>query len=135
MRKGIGPQNLGAPKSSPITKGYSPLKKLSDPGDKYKTGELIDETDHEEQVYSTTNKDEYSDKPGAGYNVENISEIQEDEKGQYMTTLDESEHIAPSSFRKNPPRTKKKISNWNIGTNVTRDTLRPKNGKFFKKTW
>ena len=98
MRKGIGPQNLGAPGSSPITKNYSPLKKLSDPGDKYKKGDLIDETDHEEQVYSTTNKNEYSDKPGAGLNVENISEIQEDKKGQYMTTLDEKEFIGTSKY-------------------------------------
>ncbi len=125
MRKGIGPQNLGAPGSSPITKNYSLLKKLSDPGDKYKKGDLIDETDHEEQVYSTTNKNEYSDKPGAGLNVENISEIQEDKKGQYMTTLDEKEFISSGK--------KKTVSNYNVGKNVPRDTLRPKKGKFFKR--
>jgi len=123
------PFPLKQQRSSPLS--FDPRKK----GKKYKTGDLIDETDHEEQVYSTTNKDKYSNKPGAGYNVEHISEIQEDEKGHYMTTVDESEHIVPSSFRKDPPRTKKKISNWGIGTNVTRDTLRPKKGKYFKQGW
>ena len=92
---------------------------------KYKKGDLIDETDHEEQVYSTTNKNEYSDTPGAGLNVQNISEIQEDKKGQYMTTLDENEFISSGK--------KKTVSNYNVGKNVTRDTLRPKKGKFFKK--
>ena len=44
-------------------------------GDSYKKGQLIDETDHEDSMYKTTNS---PDKliSGTSYNVENVSKIQ-----------------------------------------------------------
>ena len=103
--------------------GASPLK-ATDPrvkGKKYKTGSDIDETDHENQSYKTTNKD----MKGSDYNVQNISSIQEDEKGQYMTSMDEDRRDKSS----------KTVTNYNQGRNATRDTLRPKKGKYFKQGW
>ena len=103
--------------------GASPLK-ATDPrvkGKKYKTGSDIDETDHENQSYKTTNKD----MKGSDYNVQNISSIQEDKKGQYMTSMDEDRRDKSS----------KTVTNYNQGRNATRDTLRPKKGKYFKQGW
>tara|TARA_B110000503_G_C7121472_1_gene402711 strand:+ start:693 stop:1103 length:411 start_codon:yes stop_codon:yes gene_type:complete len=103
--------------------GASPLK-ATDPrvkGKKYKTGSDIDETDHENQSYKTTNKDT----KGSDYNVQNISSIQEDKKGQYMTSVDEDRRDKSS----------KTVTNYNQGRNATRDTLRPKKGKYFKQGW
>ena len=103
--------------------GASPLK-ATDPrvkGKKYKTGSDIDETDHENQSYKTTNKDT----KGSDYNVQNISNIQEDKKGQYMTSMDEDRRDKSS----------KTVTNYNQGRNATRDTLRPKKGKYFKQGW
>jgi hypothetical protein len=104
-------------------KGASPLK-ATDPrvkGKKYKTGSDIDETDHENQSYKTTNKD----MKGSDYNVQNISSIQEDKKGQYMTSMDEDRRDKSS----------KTVTNYNQGRNATRDTLRPKKGNYFKQGW
>jgi hypothetical protein len=104
-------------------KGASPLK-ATDPrvkGKKYKTGSDIDETDHENQSYKTTNKDI----KGSDYNVQNISSIQEDKKGQYMTSMDEDRRDKSS----------KTVTNYNQGRNATRDTLRPKKGNYFKQGW
>jgi hypothetical protein len=104
-------------------KGASPLK-ATDPrvkGKKYKTGSDIDETDHENQSYKTTNKDI----KGSDYNVQNISNIQEDKKGQYMTSMDEDRRDKSS----------KTVTNYNQGRNATRDTLRPKKGNYFKQGW
>jgi hypothetical protein len=106
-----------------MNKKISPLKVI-DPrkkGKKYKTGSDIDETDHENQSYKTTNKDI----KGSDYNVQNISSIQEDKKGQYMTSMDEDRRDKSS----------KTVSNYNQGRNATRDTLRPKKGKYFKQGW
>jgi hypothetical protein len=103
--------------------GASPLK-ATDPrvkGKKYKTGSDIDETDHENQSYKTTNKD----MKGSDYNVQNISSIQEDKKGQYMTSMDEDRRDKSS----------KTVTNYNQGRNATRDTLRPKKGNYFKQGW
>jgi len=106
-----------------MNKKISPLKVIDprEKGKKYKTGSDIDETDHENQSYKTTNKDI----KGSDYNVQNISSIQEDKKGQYMTSMDEDRRDKSS----------KTVSNYNQGRNATRDTLRPKKGKYFKQGW
>jgi len=93
---------------------------------KYKIGELIDETDHEESTYRSSNEGTIS---GRRYNVENISEIQEDKKGQFMTTLGEGEYFG------GPKPTSSRVTNYDQGTNAVRDTLRPKSGKVFISTW
>lgn len=83
-------------------------------GKKYKKGDLIDESDFETL--------------GTGYNVQNISDIQEDKKGQFMTTLGDSE-----IYSDRPRPTSKKIDYPNPKSSV-RDTIRPKVGKFFKRS-
>ena len=112
--KGIGPKKLGA----------SPLKQLKKPSG-YKAGDLIDETDHDNSFYrSSSSKGNIG---GTDYNVENLSEIQEDKQGQYMTSLDESETYGDGK------RPKRKVTNYNQGYKRDRDTLRPVKGKRFKK--
>lgn len=83
-------------------------------GKKYKKGELIDESDFEAL--------------GTGYNVQNISDIQEDKKGQFMTTLGDSEIYSDR------PRPKSKKIDYPDPKGSVRDTIRPKVGKFFKKS-
>ena len=118
---------LDTKKKSPVTYGNNPIKFTGDQdprkkGKKYKTGSYIDETDHEEGKYTTTNKK----RPGNKYNVENLSRIEEDDKGQYMVTLDD---------RYGADRKSKRVSNYDQGRNAVRDTLRPKKGKYFKQSW
>jgi len=93
---------------------------------KYKKGDLIDETDHEESTYRSSNEGVIS---GKKYNVENISKIQEDDKGQFMTTLGEGEYFG------GPRPTSSRVTNYDQGRNAVRDTLRPAKGKVFISTW
>ena len=112
--KGIGPKKLGC----------SPLKQLKSPGN-YKAGDLIDETDNDNSIYqSSSSKGKIA---GTNYNVENLSEIQEDKQGQYMTSLDESEGYGDGK------RPKRKVTNYDQGYKRDRDTLRPTRGKVFIK--
>lgn len=83
-------------------------------GKKYKKGDLIDESDFETL--------------GTGYNVQNISDIQEDKKGQFMTTLGDSEIYSDR------PRPKSKKIDYPDPKGSPRDTIRPKVGKFFKRS-
>ena len=83
-------------------------------GKKYKKGDLIDESDFEAL--------------GTGYNVQNISDIQEDEKGQFMTTLGDSEIYSDR------PRPISRIIDYPDPKGSPRDTIRPKVGKFFKRS-
>ena len=93
---------------------------------KYKKGDLIDETDHEESTYRSSNEGVVS---GKRYNVENVSEIQEDDKGQFMTTLGEREYFG------GPKPTSPRVTNYDQGVNSVRDTLRPQRGKVFISNW
>ena len=61
------------------------------------------------------------------YNVENLSEVQEDGKGQFMTTLDQDE------FYGGPRPTSSTVTNYDQGSNAKRDTLRPFAGRYFYK--
>tara|TARA_B110000305_G_scaffold57942_1_gene64138 strand:+ start:219 stop:794 length:576 start_codon:yes stop_codon:yes gene_type:complete len=89
-----------------------------------KPGDLIDESTHEDATYKSN--DLKSQISGMKYNVENLSEIQADEKGQFMTTLDENETYGG----KRP--TSRTVTNYDQGEGAVRDTLRPFAGKTFK---
>ena len=93
----------------------------------YKKGDLIDETDHEETTYKSSNEGKVT---GKRYNVENVSDIQTDKKGQYMTTLGDDEYYG---MDKRP--TSSRVSSYDQGRNAVRDTLRPTKGRKFKSTW
>ena len=93
---------------------------------KYKKGDLIDETDHEESTYRSSNEGIIS---GKRYNVENVSEIQKDDKGQFMTTLGEGEYFG------GPTPTSPRVTNYDQGRNAVRDTLRPQRGRVFISNW
>ena len=85
----------------------------------------IDETDHDNSFYhSSSSKGNIR---ATDYNVENLSEIQEDEQGQYVTSLDDSESYGDGN------RPKRKVTNYNQGYKRDRDTLRPTRGKVFIK--
>ena len=89
------------------------------------TGDLIDESTHENTTYKSN--DLKSKISGMKYNVENLSEIQTDENGQFMTTLDENE-----TYGGERP-TSRTVTNYDQGKDAVRDTLRPFAGKTFKK--
>ena len=93
----------------------------------YKKGDLIDETDHEETTYKSSNEGKVT---GKRYNVENVSDIQVDKKGQYMTTLGDDEYYG---MDKRP--TSSRVSSYDQGRNALRDTLRPSKGRKVKSTW
>ena len=105
-----------------MNKQTSPLKSKGHPGDEktghghkgqsYKKGDLLDED----------LSDEYSD-----FNVQDLSAVQEDEKGQYITTLDEREY--PNKTGKN-----RVLKDGPMGRNTKRDTIRSK-GKTFKRRY
>ena len=100
------------------------------PGTKYnyKKGDLMDETDHEESEYKSTNEGKIK---GTRYNTENVSDIQEDNKGQFMTTLGDDESYDPDS----PRPTSSRVTSYDQGRNAVRDTLRPAKGKQFVSSW
>ena len=100
------------------------------PGTKYnyKKGDLMDETDHEENEYKSTNEGKIK---GTRYNTENVSDIQEDNKGQFMTTLGDNESYDPDS----PRPTSSRVTSYDQGRNAVRDTLRPAKGKQFVSSW
>tara|TARA_R110001592_G_scaffold67491_3_gene207135 strand:+ start:1106 stop:1681 length:576 start_codon:yes stop_codon:yes gene_type:complete len=102
-------------------KRSSALKQISIPT---KLGDLIDESTHENTTYKSG--DLKSMISGMEYNVENLSEIQEDDKGQFMTTLDQDETYG------GPRPTSSTVTNYDQGEGAVRDTLRPFAGKTFK---
>jgi hypothetical protein len=103
----------------------NPIKQLQQAYENAETGDLIDESVHENTTYKSNNlKDKIS---GMKYNVENISEVQEDDKGQFMTTLDQDESYG------GPRPTSSTVTNYDQGKDQPRDTLRPYAGKYFKK--
>ena len=119
--------------------GGSPLYQTEPPKKKYKTGEWIS------QDKILDNPDQFP-----AFN-EAYSEIQEDKKGQYVTTIDDiGSAFETTSVDKYPSERKKGMSGFkpskeaaakrnmelrkrtHIG-GVARDTVRPKKGKRFKK--
>jgi hypothetical protein len=81
-------------------------------------GDLIDETVNDESIYKSSNSGKIS---GMKYNVQDISEIQEDEDGQFMVSLGDDEAIQSGPN-----------SNISIdGRETVRDTLRPAVGRKF----
>lgn len=111
--------NYGSNFTSPMNQGFG----------KYKKGDLMDESDQEESMFKSTNS---PNKPISGkrYNVENVSDIQVDKKGQFMTTLGDNEYYG---MKKRP--TSSRVTNYDQGKNAVRDTLRPIKGKKFKKLY
>jgi len=108
------------------SKVMSPLNN-DDP--KYKKGDLLDETDWETHKYKSTSEG----KNYVRHNIQDVSEVQEDDKGQFVTTLGDDE-ITPS-LQENPiPLTSSTIMPNALRPNVriARDTIRPIRGKNFK---
>ena len=99
--------------SSPFM-AKSPLNKNGDP-DTYKVGEWLD------QDKMAKNPDQFP----AFY--DSYSEVQEDDKGQFMTTLDQDKSYG------GPRPTSSTVTNYDQGKDQPRDTLRPYAGKYFKK--
>ena len=67
--------------------------------------------------------------------AEKYSDIQQDEKGQYVTSLGQDEYFK-KSYDKNfkRPTSSKHIDKWSE-KEVLRDTIRPRSGKAFISTW
>ena len=69
-------------------------------------GDFLDEMSFEEQASKK------------GYNIENISKVKKDDKGQYVVSLSEDEYDGESG----PSQI---VTNYNQGKNALRDTIRP----------
>ena len=95
----------------------------------YKPGDLMDESDQEESQFKSSNNPGQLIS-GKTYNVENVSDIQEDKTGQFMTTLGDDEYYG---MEKRP--TSSRVTNYDQGRNAVRDTLRPSQGNKFKSLW
>ena len=93
-------------------------------GKKYTTGTGMDETDLEEGNFKSSRLGTYNNQ----YNIENVSNIQEDKKGQFMTTISDNE-----SWDQSPRPKSSTVDNYNY--KGVRDTLRPAKGKYFKMGW
>ena len=119
LQKKNHPYIYDSPSKSPMNQGFG----------KYKKGDLMDESDQEESMFKSTNS---PSKPISGkrYNVENVSDIQVDKKGQFMTTLGDNEYYG---MKKRP--TSSRVTNYDQGKNAVRDTLRPIKGRKFKKLY
>ena len=89
---------------------------------KYNTGDLLSEADWESQ--------------GSNYNIQDVSEVQSDDKGQFVTTLGDDE-ITPSLGGKNAQFSSDPTIMPNAlhpDVRVARDTIRPSKGKKFYKS-
>jgi len=119
LQKKNHPYIYDSPSKSPMNQGFG----------KYKKGDLMDESDQEDSMFKSTNS---PGKPISGrrYNVENVSDIQVDKKGQFMTTLGDDEYYG---MEKRP--TSSRVTSYDQGKNAVRDTLRPIKGKKFKKLY
>ena len=112
-----------------VTQQNAPLKQTdfphAKPGTKYnyKKEELLD-------------ADDFSEISGqSDLAAEKYSDIQQDEKGQYVTSLGQDEYFK-KSYDKNfkRPTSSKHIDKWSE-KEVLRDTIRPRSGKAFISTW
>jgi len=114
--------NFGYPDTMNST-NTSPLKDLGHPGDKekghghkgqsYKKGDLLDEDV----------SDDHTD-----YNVQDLSSVKEDDKSQYLVTLDEDEYAGDPTGKNGI------LKDGPMGRNTKRDTIRSK-GKTFKRRY
>ena len=105
--------------SSPFL-AKSPLNKM---GKKYKKGDLLSEDDFDSQ--------------GTNYNIQDVSEVQSDDKGQFVTTLGDDEITPSLQGGKNPQFSSDSTIMPNAlrpNVRVARDTIRPSKGKKFIKT-
>ena len=115
--------------SSKFSSPFLAKSPLNNGDKKYKKGDLLDETDWEDNEYISTSEGEDYVK----HNIQDVSEVQEDDKGQFVTTLGDDE-ITPS-LQVNPiPLTSSTIMPNALRPNVriARDTIRPIRGKNFK---
>ena len=87
---------------------------------KYNTGDLLSENDWESQ--------------GSNYNIQDVSEVQSDDKGQFVTTLGDDEITPSLQSGKNPKFSSDSTIMPNAlrpNVRVARDTIRPSIGKHF----
>ena len=93
--------------------------------------DLLSEDDWEGGTYTSTSEgDDYR-----RHNIQDVSEVQSDKKGQFVTTLGDDEITPSLQIGKNP----KFSSDSTIMENalrpkvrIARDTIRPRNSKNFK---
>jgi|TARA_R110002020_G_scaffold3018_1_gene13995 hypothetical protein len=91
-------------------------------GKKYKKGDLLSEDDFDSQ--------------GTNYNIQDVTEVQSDDKGQFVTTLGDDEITPSLQSGKNPKFSSDSTIMPNAlrpNVRVARDTIRPSIGKYFTK--
>ena len=115
--------------SSKFSSPFLAKSPLNNGDKKYKKGDLLSEDDWEAGTYTSTSEgDDYR-----RHNIQDVSEVQSDDKGQFVTTLGDDE-ITPSLQVNPKPLTSSTIMPNALRPNVriARDTIRPRNSKNFK---
>ena len=100
-----------------------------DPKYTYKKGDLMDETDFEDSSFNSSRSKGSVSFPDIS--TDDYSDIQEDKKSQYMTSLSS----ADGEFYGDEKRPTSSTHRDFVGNIVKRDTLRPSQGKKFISTW
>jgi hypothetical protein len=115
----------------PVPEVQSPMMQTDYPhaGTKYnyKKGELVDTDDFNESTFNSSRKGGSISYPDI--HTRDYSDVQEDSKGQYMTSLGSGE------FFNDPKRPTSSTHDDFAGNIVERDTLRPNTGKKFASTF
>ena len=100
-----------------------------DPKYTYKKGDLMDETDFEDSSFNSSRSKGSVSFPDIS--TDDYSDIQEDKKSQYMTSLSTED----GEFYGDEKRPTSSTHRDFVGNIVKRDTLRPSQGKKFISTW
>ena len=100
-----------------------------DPKYTYKKGDLMDETDFEDSSFNSSRSKGSVSFPDIS--TDDYSDIQEDKKSQYMTSLSSED----GEFYGDEKRPTSSTHRDFVGNIVKRDTLRPSQGKKFISTW
>jgi len=100
-----------------------------DPKYTYKKGDLMDETDFEKSSFNSSRSKGSVSFPDIS--TDDYSDIQEDKKSQYMTSLGSQD----GEFYGDEKRPTSSTHRNFLGRTVDRDTLRPSQGKKFISTW
>jgi len=119
--------------SSKFSSPFLAKSPLNNGKKRYKKGDLLSEDDWEGGTYTSASEgDDYR-----RHNIQDVSEVQSDEKGQFVTTLGDDEITPSLQIGKNPKfSSDPTIMENRLRPNVRilRDTIRPRNSKNFKRS-
>ena len=119
--------------NSPVKQANFPhsdqIKMLKNQNYAYKPGDLMDETDFENMNFNSSRTKGSVSFPDIS--TDDYSDVQENEKGQYMTSISSQDNEFYGDEKRPTSSTHKDF----VGKEVLRDTLTPSKGRNFISTW